>query len=272
MDRVFETPELLESILLCCPLREILRIQVVSCNWRNIITGSPSIQQRLFFQPITSIDHEPDLNPLLQILFPLLFLRCRCHIGRGYLLADLPEAGDMISVKEMKEEPFFADANKRPAVLQEDASWRRMFPVQPPTRLGKVIRGGGCDAYEVLEHGKISPALQHLQTQGARMGLIYDVLVHELAENTEAGVNVDWLMFPDHFMSESGEGELVALSADVPEAASELARENTITLYCLYVCHCDARHRDDEDYDAAGLRIVRCEDSFIEWEMVADTA
>lgn len=45
---VFGTSELLESIVCYLPLKQILDVQRVSKQWRNVIVGSPSIQEKLF--------------------------------------------------------------------------------------------------------------------------------------------------------------------------------------------------------------------------------
>lgn len=45
---VLETSELLESIVCCLPPKKILDVQRVAKQWKNVIAGSPSIQEKLF--------------------------------------------------------------------------------------------------------------------------------------------------------------------------------------------------------------------------------
>jgi hypothetical protein len=47
---VFETSELLESIISCLSPKELLDAQRVSKLWKNVVAGSPSIQEKLFMR------------------------------------------------------------------------------------------------------------------------------------------------------------------------------------------------------------------------------
>jgi hypothetical protein len=94
----------------------------------------------------------------------------------------------MISVSEMRELDWFQDPNRRNMVLRKDASWRKMFPVQPPASIDKVVQGEECDGYYLLQHGVITSQFQSIQAQGARMGLIYDILIRELVDNPAASI------------------------------------------------------------------------------------
>lgn len=48
---VFLTTELLEMILEFLPMRDLLLAQRVTSKWRDVITRSTRMQQKLFFQP-----------------------------------------------------------------------------------------------------------------------------------------------------------------------------------------------------------------------------
>jgi hypothetical protein len=51
LNQVLETPEILESILLHLPLRDLLvTAQRINHAWNNLIVSSPAIQEALFFQ------------------------------------------------------------------------------------------------------------------------------------------------------------------------------------------------------------------------------
>ena len=88
----------------------------------------------------------------------------------------------MKSGKALQEQVWYQDERLRSVVMREDASWRKMFPVQPPAPISMVLRGGGCtdDGMGTIQHGHITPAFAHLHTPGARMGLIYDILIDEI--------------------------------------------------------------------------------------------
>lgn len=49
--RVFNTTELLESILLLLRLPDLLRVQAVCKQWQEVITRSSALQEKLFFRP-----------------------------------------------------------------------------------------------------------------------------------------------------------------------------------------------------------------------------
>ena len=49
--RVFNTFELVESILMLLPLRDLLRVQAVCKHWNGVIGSSSSIQEVLFLRP-----------------------------------------------------------------------------------------------------------------------------------------------------------------------------------------------------------------------------
>ena len=57
--RVFDTPELMEAILLQLPLKDALLSQRVSKQWRNTIVGSTKLQQLLFFRPMGELADRP---------------------------------------------------------------------------------------------------------------------------------------------------------------------------------------------------------------------
>lgn len=67
---VFTTTELLESILTHLPTKDLLLSQGVNKTWQKTITGSPTLQRALFFQPApatlpTTRNKKYTLNPLL---------------------------------------------------------------------------------------------------------------------------------------------------------------------------------------------------------------
>jgi hypothetical protein len=262
MDKVFGSTELLESVLLQLPQIDLLLAQAVCVAWKESIRVSPKIQQKLFFQPTTNLAQEPELSPLLLKLFPLFFTLEKCPVRYGYLLYGLPQI--RATVPELRQLEWFCDDRRRNAVLRDDASWRKMFPVQPPAPIDKVVKGGGCDAYECIEHGVIEPVFQHLQHKGARMGLIYDIILQQLVENLEAGVHIEWQMFS---FSRHNEDE----SEEADEEGAEKILESTITIHVDFPCHCDCRYEDDERYVATPLQIARCDEDMFNWDTILES-
>ncbi len=113
VQRVFNTPELLEIIHLSLPIQDLLvRAPLVNRASRNTIASSLSIQQKLFFRPDPFFRPSDD-NPLLSFCYdnwkkwegPNTLAHCDTIVAR-------------------KEEAF----------RREEASWRKMLLVQPPAK------------------------------------------------------------------------------------------------------------------------------------------
>lgn len=49
--RVLDTTELLEAILLLLPLPDLLRVQAVCRQWQQVIQSSSPLQEKLFLRP-----------------------------------------------------------------------------------------------------------------------------------------------------------------------------------------------------------------------------
>ncbi|ESZ94865.1 hypothetical protein SBOR_4741 [Sclerotinia borealis F-4128] len=132
---VFAIPELLELILLQLPFLDLVRAQMISQSFYDVIESSNLLQQALFLRasPATSF---PQPNPLLQPCLNAQFLdlrstqtRCRyLHNPRGRRMADWRRwpVIDYRDGFELNLQP----TNK--AVGRKEASWKRMLIVQPP--------------------------------------------------------------------------------------------------------------------------------------------
>jgi hypothetical protein len=181
---VFAIPELLECIFHQLPLGEILRVQRICRQWRDIITDLPSLQEALFFRPKTDRLHEPEFNPLLQSLFPPLFDMTAVNYS------------SMHEEDEIKALPWYKDLNRRSSVLMEDASWRKMYPVQPPAKIDEIVLNASCGCDSVDDSLIIAKNHQHEQEDGAKMGLLFDALVAILDAYDYTGFFIIWGMFP----------------------------------------------------------------------------
>lgn len=68
--KVFGNPELLEKILLDVPSEDILVLQRMNRDTRNVVIASLKLQRKLFFCPTPSSTHtKPIVNPLLERAF-----------------------------------------------------------------------------------------------------------------------------------------------------------------------------------------------------------
>lgn len=179
--------EIFDAILISLELKDILRIQAVHTHWRDTITKSPIIQKALFLAPSTNPNQQPELNPLLASLFPTLFTLTRpkepYHLSNLYPIIHLP---------------WFSDSTQRERTMRPDASWRKMYPVQPPAKLDliKIHSHDGC-LYKrgTLFPARLGEAYQRQQDEGIRMSLLYDIIVYLESLHSDAKFFVHWRMF-----------------------------------------------------------------------------
>jgi F-box domain len=219
LDTVFSIPELLETVLLQLSLRDLLHAQRVSQVWKDIIKNSPLLQKKLFFQPISDEDHEPEFNPFFQSLFPPFF--------------DLDDFGsqyDCHKPSAIYELEWYKDGDFRGRVMRPEASWRRMFPVQPPAKIEHVTLRGGCYCSgEERTEGAIRDEFQTLQGNGATMGFIWDVTVHLMDSVPEGTFYVQWHMFPQ-VDKEGIETDVERDVVEVSDGVLKVVLEKGITL------------------------------------------
>lgn len=194
------TTELLELVLLHLDQGHILQLQRVNRFWFHTISGSPLLQQKLFFQPLPpskAAGRSPELNPLLEPLFPFLF---KSH----------PCLGDHVcqTMAEWLMQGWLRDFRRRRAILHPKASWRWMLPVQLAAPIGGVMVADYAPLDECrknsLELCEVDPA-KHASTLIARsnlgdnatMGLLYDIVLHYFrsTRHIHAGICVQWNMF-----------------------------------------------------------------------------
>ena len=154
--RVFNTPELLESILLhITPPTSILPLQRVSQLFHTTITTSPTIQTLLILRSPSSPAREWKANPHLRDLFYPWFLI--------HATADpwsLPSWGSLSDLPWSKY-PL------RKAFLTKNATWRAMFFISPaPAQLSLARHVSSMG-------GKSSSTC--LIASPPTMGLLYDI-------------------------------------------------------------------------------------------------
>lgn len=195
-------PELLEQVLMHLSQGEILQLQRVSRFWLNTISESPSLQQKLFFQPLPppkAAGRPRQFNPIVKRLFPYLF-------GPQlypFLLASMNGKEAAKSIQH-----WAADPARRQAVLRPEASWRLMLPVQPAAPIDGLLKakwdwsGGEDDAENWLEWCEVDPS-KHASVlssksdlgTNATVGLLYDIVNHYFSSNWDHLIYVQWNTF-----------------------------------------------------------------------------
>lgn len=244
---IFSTTEIFEAILIQLSSQDLLRMQQVARHWNQVITQSHALQQKLFFRPISNKDARPELNPLLQTLFPPCFA-----------LKTVPTWWDLTAATGINEQNWFQDENRRMSVLRPEASWRRMLPVQPPARIDRISWIGNCGCSEYFNKGGISSQYEYLQADGARMGLIYDILVHYV-EDWSGYFFIQWHMFP---ALPSDEAVVDTPIEDVEHNMSPL--ENKITIHGAHETDCFDGGPAERRGETIGLKVIEFNKSVIE--------
>jgi len=238
-----------EAILLQLPLRDLLHAQRVCCYWRDTIMQSCALQQKLFFQPVSRAGQQARYNQLLQELFPHFFI---------FAPVPEPEYRRATSAQDIYKLDWCKDGNRRGRVLRQEASWRRMFPVQPPARIERTIHtsGCGCERYYV-EKGVIADEFQYLQENGASMGLIWDICVDGLI-GPHACLFVQWHTFPALPEYENVENELFIDVEDSHGILQVAGPGDKITIHIQHIHPC----MGDKIRDS-GLEIIECHPEMI---------
>ncbi|KAK5691310.1 hypothetical protein LTR17_025696 [Elasticomyces elasticus] len=155
--QVLDLPELLESILLILPMRDLLLAQRVSKTFKQVIVSSPHIQRALFFAPGKAADVYLLLAQDMHnrsgdcVANPLLFRHTRPRTGDLKLRLDAEQLHDSVEV---------------------EASFMRMLLTQPPLPTEIVYWAvGGDHDYQVKSHG--IPSERSLITlDGERLGAL----------------------------------------------------------------------------------------------------
>lgn len=197
-----EIPELLEKILLHLTQGEVLQLQRVCHFWRDAISDSPSLQQKLFFQPLPPskvAGRLPQWNPLVEGLFPFLFMfEPKPYLGPW----------DFKNSAEDSIQHWAGDPIRRQAILRPEASWRLMLPVQPAAPIDGLFKAewywdGDWGEKNMLEWCGVDPS-RHASALASRSdlgtnattGLLYDIVLHYFSSCISAtGIHVQWNMF-----------------------------------------------------------------------------
>lgn len=176
---VLVIPELLAQILACMDMQTLLLAQRVSRTWHAVITETPALQERLFFNAVLADKPEDvtdlsirSINPLLSNKFPTFFPPHQVHppvthYDLRHMHIDDPPFGFM--------DGKLATKKSREVFLRKGASWRRMLVQQPACmKLGFIEHSG------VAEQSYRKALVDCQPSQGLRMGQLYD-LVYQFA-------------------------------------------------------------------------------------------
>ncbi|KIM97470.1 hypothetical protein OIDMADRAFT_182778 [Oidiodendron maius Zn] len=179
---VFSIPELLHFILLELPLKDLLVVQGVCCQWYEAIETSETFQEKLFFQPTRDQSRPPEFNPLLKMIFP------------SFNEATTMTAG--ITRSMFHEVDWFKDPSRRYKFLRPEASWREMLSIQPYSKLVDVMIKCNCHCvWHEKRFGNLSYEYIEDMTEEdniGRIGLIWDILAYLLDKTESAKVSIDW--------------------------------------------------------------------------------
>jgi hypothetical protein len=169
----FSTPELLEGLLLEVSLRDLLvAAQRVNRSWHEMVASSPVLQQKLFFQPCPEQeDRGPEFNPLLQQAFPPFF--------------EIPPGDRFRRGEPFKALQWNKNSTTQNAYARREASWRRMLPMQTPSKTLQVIKHSSYMGGSFKKEGDVQ------FQDGVRMGALYDWAQEAVAITISSFVRID---------------------------------------------------------------------------------
>lgn len=180
--------ELLEKILLCLPMVDLLRSQSICKGWKSLIQDSINIQRALFFasEPQSELETaDRKENPLLYNRFP------------AWKFAGENELGDRIF--RFTPLSVYRNGPDRMHVANPTSSWRRMLLTQPPYKCLEFFCAVGQEVYDDDGNGNYKDFSERMvfridRVQGITMG----ILMHEIedAHHTKLPDHYDFRHYP----------------------------------------------------------------------------
>ncbi|ORY12097.1 hypothetical protein BCR34DRAFT_600852 [Clohesyomyces aquaticus] len=154
---VIGTPELAEAILLQMTARDLLQAQRISRYIKILIQSSPRLQQALFFRAAPA-SKKWFVNPLLRESF------------LPWIVIPHPEVRSLPSHEDLERLDWTFTPERKDAFLRPEASWRRMFLIQPPpTELSIFYHKNYGQVY------KTQISFKDSDSKGVTMDAIYDI-------------------------------------------------------------------------------------------------
>ncbi|PYI09432.1 hypothetical protein BO78DRAFT_438043 [Aspergillus sclerotiicarbonarius CBS 121057] len=180
------TPDTLLILFHHLPPHDLLVSQRVCSLWNTPITNTHTLQCILGFRfPSSPAPEIPTFNPLLQWLFPPFFATDVSTRTSPYFM---PETTHSLR--------FSHDDTYRERVFREDASWRRMRPMDVPCRIQKLVvhcRVAGNDDGESAAYRVFDDWARQDPVLGADMRLVWDFVLCGLGAYAERGMVVQWV-------------------------------------------------------------------------------
>jgi hypothetical protein len=175
---------------------------------------------------------------------------------------------------------WFLDEKKREQVLRPDASWRRMLPVQPSAKIGKVVVFEYCTCHFCSSYtgftttDEDSKVVKRKMSKGVRMGFIYDLVVYMLETfPPDSGIEIRWRMFP--IISSQLQDRDDIPNQNLAENEDEMAIKpsnlcNQIDIYESHEGGCGSEKHREAPIDT-GLKVKGVEEEFnprcIQWDI-----
>jgi hypothetical protein len=214
---IFDLPEILECILLFLKLRDLLQVQLVCRRWKDWISTSPKIQERLFLRSVLAKENvRTEINPLLQTIFPNFFVFTDCRDTYEF-------------VNRLSDLAWVEDEEQRSRILRLDASWRRMYPIQPPAKIRElVVYSYDVCIYDLeINTNRLENELDGSQPNGVTMGFLFDLIRHLVDMQPHGSFWIRWHMFP---ILEEVDDDQVQSDQDSP-GGTNTKLENSISVY-----------------------------------------
>ena len=151
----------------------------MSRGFREIIISSPALSGALFFRHKTyKSAREQQFNPLLQDAFPEwledprtdYYSPWRCPSTSNSFFASVWNSSDKMRI----------------AFPRKEASWRRMFVVQPPAVTLDLETNLACDG------GCTGKTQRFTFDEGLKMGLLYDLVYSYFARTSACSFRIMW--------------------------------------------------------------------------------
>jgi hypothetical protein len=153
---VLTTPEIFLMILKELPMKGLLLLQRVSRYWRDTIAHSSALQEKLFFKAIIDVRQEPMDNKLVKKAFPFFYRSG--EVGR-----------------HLFDRGMWLNVEYREKMMGKDASWRKMYPMQPVAVLNDIDADlkGGHERLPDMECGVMKyPYSEYFHMDGPKLGCI----------------------------------------------------------------------------------------------------
>ena len=201
--QVFYTNELLETILLSLPMKDLLLSQGVSKSWRALTFSSIRLRRALFLEPvacgaISYIDWRLDDKDFYDEnraglglgehlrgpqrdqapkTYPAHWGKTRYDTGRYRVFVN-PLLAEIFPVLKKNGVYWYEQRDDLPKAAQREyASWRWMYFTQPPVNFMAVEWDSSNDEEERMSEWTISSIRKHREFEGLMMDQLFGSLM-----------------------------------------------------------------------------------------------